>query len=226
MPPLGLHPSRPVGGRCTVTAFLRLMSFFPADVGTVADQLVREVIVPRLRAQPHARHVYAGRAGPDDNGERVVASIWDIDEELGDGPRALAELYDFERSDHIVQVKLEVFPLVLLLPFDLAGEASILRVFRGQAQPGELGIYIDEARDGTYADVAARHGPAALFLGIAEPDGFITVSVWTGWENIEAATGGNLRQPMATRHAERLVSGVATHYEIVPKTMPGDSPGD
>jgi hypothetical protein len=186
-------------------------------VGTVADQFVREAMVPGLRAQPAVGYVYAGRAGPDDVGERVVASVWD-DPKNGSAPPALSELLDLERSASIARTTVEVFPLILSLPFELNEEAHILRIFRGQARPGELDLYIAESRDGTYADVASRHGPAALFLGLAEPNGFITVSVWTAWDNIEAATGGDLRTPMATRHAERLASGSATHYEIVPGT--------
>lgn len=203
--------------RCDVTAFLRLLSFFPAEVGTVADQFVRQAMVPELRAQPAVRHVYAGRAGPDDVGQRVIASVWEPPDGE-DAPSRLSQLLDLERSESIAQITVEVFPLTLSLPFEMNEEARILRIFRGQAQPGELDMYIAESRDGTYADVAAAHGPAALFLGIAEPDGFITVSVWAAWENIEAATGGDLRTPMATRHAQRLASGSAMHYEIVPGT--------
>jgi hypothetical protein len=193
-------------------------------VGTLADQFVRESIVPALRALPTVRHVYAGRAGPDDNGERIVVSVWESEDE---GPAAgdLSDILEWERSDAIARVTVEVFPLILSLPFELRDEARILRVFRGQARPGELDLYIAESRDGTYDDVAAEHGPAALFLGLAEPDGFITASVWTAWENIAAATGGNLRTPIATRHAERLLSGDATHYEIVPNTMPEPASG-
>lgn len=193
-----------------------MLSFFPAEVGTIADQFVREAMVPGLRAQEAARHVYAGRAGPDDVGQRVVASVWES--ESDDAPPGITDLLDLERSESIARVSVEVFPLVLSLPFELNDEARILRVFRGQARPGELELYVAEARDGTYADVAAAHGPAALFLGVAEPDGFVTVSVWAAWENIAAATGGDLRTPIATRHAKRLVSGTATHYEIVPGT--------
>jgi hypothetical protein len=217
-PPDGLRECSAEGphlaGRCDVTAYLRLLSFFPAEVGTVADQFVREAMVPGLRAQADLRHVYAGRAGPDDVGERVVVSVW----ESPKGQDAPVGLLDLERSASIARTTVEAFPLILSLPFKLNEEARILRVFRGQARPGELELYVAEARDGTYADVAAAHGPVALFLGIAEPDRFITVSIWTAWDNIEAATGGDLRTPVATRHAERLVSGTATHYEIVPGT--------
>jgi hypothetical protein len=208
-----------IGGRCDVTAFVRLLSFHPAEVGTVTDQYVREVMVPGLRGQPEVRHVYAGRAGPDDVGERMVASVWDLAADGDEAPVEISGRLAFEAGEAITEVTIEVYPLILSLPFDLADEARILRVFRGQARPGELPMYVEEARDGTYADVAARHGPAALFLGVGKPDRFITVSVWAAWENIAAATGGNLRQPMATRHARRLESGIATHYEIVPNTI-------
>lgn len=194
-------------------------------MGTLADQFVREAMVPGLRARAGVAHVHAGRAGPDDAGERVVVSIWEVPSG-GGFPADLSTILDLEQSAALARVSVEVFPLELALPFELADEGRILRIFRGQARPGELDMYVEEARDGTYADVAARHGPAALFLGLAQPDGFITASVWPSWESIEAATGGNLRTPIATRHAARLLHGTATHYEIVPGTTLDRSSSD
>jgi hypothetical protein len=71
------------------------------------------------------------------------------------------------------------------------------------------------------ADALAAHGPEALFLARIPPDQFVTVSAWSAWDRIAASTGGNLRQPIATRHSELLEGGTAVFYEIVPNTPHG-----
>jgi hypothetical protein len=43
----------------------------------------------------------------------------------------------------------------------------------------------------------------------------VAVSVWSGWPAIELATGGDVRQPMATRRPELIESFDATHYEAI-----------
>lgn len=214
------HSRRTRQRRCAVTAFVRLLGFVPTGAA-VPDQHLREVVLPGLYAQPGMRYAYAGRSGTTDMGPRMVASVWELDARGEQPPFYLTQLFPFEQLAEMSEVSLEVIPLVVSLPFESAEEPRILRVFRGQTQPGELDAYVEAARDGTYEDVMAQHGPAALFLGIQQPDRFVTVSVWTAWENIEAATVGNLRRPIATRHDQRLVSGSAEHYEIVPNSMTG-----
>ncbi|HUG48497.1 MAG TPA: hypothetical protein VMP67_08805 [Candidatus Limnocylindria bacterium] len=181
--------------------------------------MLREVVLPGLRAQPGLRHAYAGRSGASDTGPRLVASVWELDVAPGEPPAELVSLLGFERSDAARDVALEVLPVALALPFEQPDEPRILRVFRGQTRAGELDAYVEEVREGTYADVMAQHGPLALFLGIKRPDSFVTVSVWSAWEHIQAATGGNLLAPIATQHSERLIAGDATHYEIVPNSL-------
>ena len=89
------------------------------------------------------------------------------------------------------------------------------RVLRGDVRAGRAELYIDDVRHGVELDAQAEHGPAALFLGAAGPDAFVTVSAWREWAHIERATGGNVAQPMATRHPERLLRWHVEHFELV-----------
>ena len=66
------------------------------------------------------------------------------------------------------------------------------------------------------ADAAAYDGLIAFALGTQAPDEFVTVSVWTGWPAIEAATGGNTRKPFMTRNAQLLETFTVAHYEVLP----------
>ena len=53
---------------------LRLVTFRPARAGF--DSLLREAIVPGLLAFPQLTDLHVGRQGPDELGNRLVATIW------------------------------------------------------------------------------------------------------------------------------------------------------
>lgn len=196
---------------------LRLFGFRPLGFGADYDARLRRTLLPALLELPGLREAYVGRRGPDDSGERMIVSIWQSADAMaaaqgaGDG-----DLLEIETAEEVGPCRLEYVTLAVDLPFDRADRAQVLRIFRGQVREGELDLYVEEARNGTLADAAGPHGPVGLYLGPQPPDRFVTVSVWTGWESIEAATHGNIRQPIATSNAARLVGGTATHYELVP----------
>jgi hypothetical protein len=196
---------------------LRLFGFRPLGFGADYDARLRRTLLPALLELPGLREAYVGRRGPDDSGERMIVSIWQSSSAMsaaqgfGDG-----DLLEIETAEEVGPCRLEFVTLALDLPFDRADRAQVLRIFRGQVREGELDLYVEEARNGTLADAAGPHGPVGLYLGPQPPDRFVTVSVWTGWESIESATHGNIRQPIATSNAARLLGGTATHYELVP----------
>ena len=196
---------------------LRLFGFRPVGFGADFDAHFRRNLLPAFVELPGLRDTYVGRRGPDDAGERTIVSIWDSGEALaaalvaGDGDRLAIEV-----APEMGPSRVDVVTLAVDLSFELPEPARVLRVFRGEVREGELDLYVEEARNGTLADAAGPHGPVGLYLGPQPPNGFITVSLWTDWESIEAATHGNIRQPIATSNAARLVGGRATHYEVVP----------
>lgn len=196
---------------------LRLFGFRPLGSGADYDARLRRDLLPALIELPGLREAYVGRRGPDDSGERLIVSIWESGEAMAAARVAGGEDHlEIERADEVGPCRLEIVTLAVDLPFERADVAQVLRVFRGKVREGELDLYVEEARNGTLADAAGPHGPLGLYLGAQPPDGFVTVSLWTGWESIEAATHGNIRQPIATSNVARLVGGTATHYEVVP----------
>ena len=195
---------------------LRLFSFRP--VRSAFDTVLRDVMVPDLRLFPELLDLHIGRRGPDELGPRMIASVWSsaaamvaaVGEDF-DPPIFHPEFLD-ETSDRV----LEIMPLAMSLRFERASPARIMRALRGSIRSGERAAYIEEARLGTLADVEAGHGPVALHLGTGPgDDAFTTVSVWESWSDIEAATGGDIERPTATRHPERIVDWDASHFEIV-----------
>jgi heme-degrading monooxygenase HmoA len=196
---------------------LRLFGFRPLGFGADYDARLRRTLLPAFLRLPGLRDAYVGRRGPEDSGERVIVSIWESADTMtaalgavGEAPRGI------EAAEEVGPSKVEFVLLAVDLPFDRPDPAQVLRVFRGQVRDGELDQYVEEARNGTLADAAGPHGPLGLYLGPQPPDRFVTVSVWTDWESIEAATHGNIRRPIATSNAARLVGGTATHFEVVP----------
>jgi hypothetical protein len=200
---------------------LRLFRFRPVRKGF--DGILRDALIPDLFAFPDLIDVYVGRHGPDEMGERLVASVWEsrsaMMTSVGDSfdqpvfhPEYLAETTD--RG-------LEVHPLAVTLRFEdaLGGvrpATGILRIAHGQVHPGELEAYREDVRLGTIADDEAGHGPLALYLAIEPPDRFVSMSVWSSWSVLEIATGSDVNRPIATRHPERIHALDVVHYEVLP----------
>ena len=197
-------------------AYLRVVSFQPGTAESAFDAGLRDVVVPRLADADAVVDIWVGRHGSREDRTRVLASTWRVDSESEQADpldiAALRELGD----DVVVIGDVEQLPLAVHARFERSEPTRILRVFHGKVRPGEFDAYVDAVRAGALADSVSNNGLIALVLGASPPDDFTTVSVWTGWAAIELATGGNTRQPFATRNSERLASFTVTHYEVLP----------
>lgn len=195
---------------------LRLFHFRP--VGSAFDPILREVMLPDLRRLPGIVDVFLGRRGPDELGPRLNATVWTSRAAMvaGVGEDFDPPIFHPEYIDETTERVLEILPLAISMPFDGVGTPRILRTLRGQCRPGERAAYVEEARNGTIADIDAGGGPLALHLGTGPgDDDFLTMSVWESWSVLETATGGDVRRPVATRHPERVERWDASHFEII-----------
>lgn len=199
----------------TESEVLRLFRCRPA--GVAFDSILRVEMIPDLLTRPGISDLYVGRQGPDELGPRLVASVWATREAMR---LALGETLDegvfhpeylSETTDRV----LDWLPLAFAYRSNRAEPPGILRLVEGAVRSGDLQRYVAEAHDGTLADAAAKRGPIDLYLAIAGPNAFVTLSAWDDWATLQAATGGDVNRPIATRHAERLVEWSASHYEIV-----------
>jgi hypothetical protein len=120
-----------------------------------------------------------------------------------------------DHAPEIVACRLDILPVAVAIRPGRSAPPAIVRVYRGEVRKGQLDAYIQDVRTGALADADTNEGLVGLYLGAQPPSRFITVSAWTGWPAIERATGGNVRHPIATRHAHRLVAGEVDHYEAV-----------
>lgn len=210
--------------RGRVNVLIRLLTFQPGAAAEVTDHFLRATLLPGLIERAGLLHAHVGRMGAE-LGTRVVVSVWEADD--GAAARELARPFAFETDGPVIDPRVELYPASVALTFAPPEGAQILRIFRGRTRAGETANYLDAVREGTLADVATGHGPLALFLALVDSEHFVTVSVWSSWQRIEAATGGNIRQPIATRHSGLLLEGGADHFEIVPNTLvvPAEPPG-
>jgi hypothetical protein len=200
-----------------IARFLRILTFQPGGLEAPLDGVLREAIVPRLLERDEIVDAWVGRHGSPSDRTRVVASTWS--EEPGAEAADLAALHDPGLADHPPTIDtVEQLELAVSARFERSESAGILRVFHGIVRRGELDAYVAEARRGMAADAELNEGLIALMLGTEGGDSFVTVSAWTGWSAIEEATGGNTRQPLATRNSARLASFRIAHFEILPET--------
>jgi len=195
---------------------IRLFRFRPVHVEF--DRVLRTEMLPDLRRLPGIVDARIGRHGPEDLGDRIVVSVWADHGSMvaGVGESLTEPIFHPERLPATTDRILEVHRLDVALRFDLATDPTILRVFRGRVRPGELELYVEDARAGTLADSAADRGPNALYLARIPPDRFLTVSLWPSWTAVEVATGGDVHRPIVTRDPRRIVEMDVAHYEVVP----------
>ena len=197
-------------------AVLRLFRFRPAEAGF--DAAIRDVLVPDVRRLPGIVAAYAGRVGPDDDGRRLVATIWASREAMAEG---VGEGFDDpvfhpELLAGSTDRQLDILPIAVSLAPDRVADIGILRLVTGLTQPGDQAAYVEAVRSGAMADREAGTGPVALYLGTLAPDGFATLSLWASWTDLEAATGADIRAAGRTRHEQLLERWSAEHYEAVP----------
>ena len=134
---------------------LRLFRFVPVHIGF--DAVLRDTFVPDLLGKPGMVDVFVGRAGPDETGHRLVATFWaDVDAMTAAVGRDLdSSPFHPEHLSSTTDHDLRWLPLTFAFPVTDPTEVTILRLVRGRVRPGELDAYIEEARLGTAADMAA-----------------------------------------------------------------------
>jgi heme-degrading monooxygenase HmoA len=199
--------------------FLRVFAFEPSRPGLI-DTTLRESLLPELRERDGLIDAFVARHGPDEIGERVIVSVWESASAMQTGADESGPIArrHAEYADGIAGVRVQVHPVAVRLVFGRTDPPRILRIFQGEVLDGRLDDYLEDVRTGALADGGSSSGLTALYLGVEPPLRFQTVSAWTDWDAIEAATGGNIQHPIMTRFPERIRIIAATHYEILPGT--------
>jgi heme-degrading monooxygenase HmoA len=199
-----------------VVPVLRLFRFRSAAPGF--DAKIRDVLIPDVVRLPGNLAAYAGRIGPDDDGKRLIATVWEsraaMAASVGEGFEA--PVFHPELLAGSMDRDLDVLEMACVLPPDRYADAGIVRLVTGQTRPGEIGAYVGAAGAGAASDRDAGVGPVALYLAIREPDRFATLSLWDSWDHLEQATGADTRVVGRTRHDELLDHWEAEHYEAIP----------
>jgi len=193
--------------------FLRVVTFLPASSESAVDAALRERVLPALLETPGCLDAWIGRHGAGDR-ERLIAATWDRP-----APEAIEQTVlagtELDGGSPVITSK-SVGSVAVWARFSRPEPGRLVRVFHGTAKPDKLEAYVADARRGMEADATVNSGLSAFVLARGGPDAFTTLSVWTDWASIEQATGGNVRRPATTRHADHLADYRITHYELLP----------
>jgi hypothetical protein len=194
---------------------LRLFRFRPAH--PAFDAVMRDRMLPDLLTCRGLRAVFAGRQGPDETGERIVASVWDTDAAMVDAVGRTFDQPKFhpEHLDDTVARRLDIVPIAFGVDAPSAARPALIRLLVGRAMPGRLDEYLDAVRSGARSDIESGSGPLALYVAKRGADEFVTLSAWAAWSTVAEATGSSTRAPVATRHTHLLEAWTPSHYEAV-----------
>jgi len=195
---------------------LRVYRFRP--VRTAFDAILRDVMLPDLATVDGIEEIVVGRRGPGELGERLIATLWSSEAAMlaAVGESFDRPLFHPELLDETSERRLDKAPILLDVGAGLPREPQVVRLLTGRTRPAARDAYLEEARAGTEADVAAGRGPTRLCLADLGDDRFMTLSIWGQWSTVGEATGGSVQDPTATRHSELLLEWHVDHYELLP----------
>jgi hypothetical protein len=199
---------------------MRLALFGAQESWHELDRVLRSTM-PVYAGQAGSLATWLGRRGAGPAEERVVASVWSSMRAL-DQATDIVELVTAHgpAGTTMTPTHVEVIPVRIRETFERDRPMTILRLYQGRTRPGELELYLEEARAGTRLDGARPDGPGTLVCASDGEARFVTVSLWPDWAAIEACTGGDIQRPLATRNATRIEDGAPSHYELVPTDRP------
>lgn len=199
---------------------LRVVTFQVMGADSSFDAVLRSHVLPGLLDRPDVIDAWQGRRGTGD-GSRILVSTWRdgwVGEPADAPDLGLLRSPAFDALGGVEVASAEQLDIAVHASFARPEPARVLRVFHGTARPGELPDYVEEARAGMTEDSRVNDGLVSFVLAHDGVDRFISVSTWTGWSAIETATGGNTRQPAATRNSRRLAAFRIVHLELLPET--------
>lgn len=203
---------------------LRIFRCRPLRAGF--DQTLRDVLLPDMLARPGLSVVYVARQGPDESGDRLVASVWSSVEAMATAMDEDAECSTLHavRLGETTERRLEVLPVTHAL-HGAEADPTVLRLARGATRDGELDAYTRQVMDGVGLDLEAGHAPIALYYVARPPTDFVTLTVWRRWDDLAIATGTALDRPISTRTMDHLATFDVEHFEVLPEGV-GRAVGD
>lgn len=193
---------------------MRLFHFHP--VRPAFDAVLRDSVLPDLRAMPGATRVWAGRQGPGEVGTRLIVSVWSS---LAAMSAALGDDLDDDRLlpehlDETSERRLEVLSLVLMDVGSAAFPTGILRLTRGTLAGSDIADYARLVVNDLTRWRDDGVGPGAVVLASGREQEVVMVSTWPDWAAIERATGASIEEPLRMKR-DRLSGFLAAHYELV-----------
>jgi hypothetical protein len=150
-----------------------------------------------------------------DGEEIVVVSLWneaqEMDREVLVGRERLSEsLRVAARAAHT-----EVYSCRAYGAWKRDQEPCVVRLFRGGVVEGDPDAFDSRAAQTYLANFECNPRCASIAAGVRDGGEVLLATLWTSWDAIVTATGGDLRRVLPIRLPGWAVVGTAVHYEIV-----------
>ncbi len=149
--------------------------------------------------------------------EIAVVSMWDSQAQMEEQIRAGQGRFGPELAAAMDSLKVEVLTCRAWGSWPRAEQPVLLRIFRGILGADSRGPEdFDLAAMSRYVSNFERIPRCtAIVAGIDAAGTVVLVTLWTSWDAIVTATGGDLRQVLPITLPGWSIEGSAVHYELI-----------
>lgn len=147
--------------------------------------------------------------------EIAVVSCWNSPGEMEAEATLGWEDSDPELAAAVGSITPEVYLCRAWGHWPRADQPLLLRVFRGSLVEGNAADFNAAAMAQYVANFERNPRCAAIVAGIDAAARIVLATLWTSWDAIVTATGGDLRQVLPVTLPGWSVGGSAVHYELI-----------
>ena len=189
-------------------------------VGTFRVPVLKAGVHAELRALapiPWGRCRWIGRRLLDDpNGAEVcVLSIWDDERDMETGIPEGQARFGPELLAAVQGMRTEVYGCRALGTWHREDAPVLMRLFRGRLTAGEPDEFGDVAAAIYLANFERNPRCVSIAAGLRAEGQVILATLWTSWDAVVSATGGDIRQMLPIQMPPYELVGSAVHYELV-----------
>jgi hypothetical protein len=187
-------------------------------IGTFRVPEDRPVVHEELRRlQPWGRSRWIGRRMMDDpeGPEIAVVSSWASPEEMEAEVATGQGRFGSDLAAAMASMTAEVYSCRAWGSWPRDEQPLLLRILRGKLVEGDAASFDLEAMMRYLANFERNPRCSGILAGIDRAGTVALVTLWTNWDAIVTATGGDLRQVLPVRLPGWTLGGTAVHYEVV-----------
>ncbi len=189
-------------------------------IGTFRVPVQRSAVHAELRALapiPWGRVRWIGRRLIDDpdGAEVCVLSIWDDEHDMDAGVPTGQARFSPDLLAAIQGMRTEVYACRALGTWKREDAPQLMRLFRGELVAGDPNAFVDGTAARYLGNFERNSRCVSIAVGLSKDRQVILATLWTSWDAVVTATGGDLRQILPIQLPPYELVGNAVHYELV-----------